>query len=432
MEVIQKETTIEAEIKDNGEPAKITSFAQIQLVKRKQTEDNNEEEREAKIIKNGVSEKTIVSRDPSLTLSEEIVLNGDSSQATESQDGFNENSLSNSGSNFRFKSISELEASKKYAVDKVLDAGLWDKRKVKRGYSKYIATMTNKKLAALYKKARSVFWTEEQINFVTDSRDFETLNDKEKLLLKLVLSFFARSDGLVNENLVMNFYQKITIPEARMFYSFQINIEAIHAITYTILIETLVSDKKEKIKLLKDVDKYVSVAKKEAWVKKWIESGNSLAESLLAFVCVEGIFFSAAFCVIYWFKQYKKGLLKGLVLSNSFIARDERLHCEFGIELYKCLKDKLPQERVYEIFNSAIDCEVDFAREALKEPLEGMSSDTMIQYIKFVADGWLTELEYQPLYNVPNPYEWMALLEVPARGNFFECNNYQYTSGTSK
>lgn len=468
METFEGEATNQPNVLDDGKPVEVVNFSQIASLKRKKL-DEVALTNPTKIPKDHTPRSLISSfENPLPEISKEfsfgsanqenlikelsvsqgsVLENGNSlasndgqnvESATESSRSAEDNDLSRSGSNFIFRAGTTSK------IDAIGDSGLWNKKLVKKGYSKFIATMNNKKLANLYKKARGMNWTEEQINFSTDSKDFETFSPQEKQLLKLVLAFFARSDGLVNENLVMNFYQKITIPEARLFYGFQIYIEGIHAITYTLLIETFEPDKKERIKLLKNVDKYKSVAKKEAWIKKWIESGNPLAESLLAFVCVEGIFFSAAFCVIYWIKHHKKGLFKGLIMSNSMIARDERLHCEFGIELFKLLKDKLPQSRVYEIFESAIECEIEFAKEALPDPknvvlkpneeppkpLVGMSADSMIEYIKFVADGWLIDLGYPTLYNVVNPFDWMSLIELPGRGNFFEVNNYQYTSGT--
>lgn len=434
METLTEEATNQGESIQDGKPAEIVSFSQIRVLKRKALETSLSS---SPILENAPIRRAL-EREESLSssfhvLSEEGIstnscasIGSQSTElGTESSRSPEDSDLSRSGSQFVFNAGKPQQNQ----VDKVGDADLWS-NKVKKGYSKFVATMNNKTLAKLYKEARGLNWTEESIDLTTDTKDFERLDPKEQKLLKLVLSFFARSDGLVNENLVMNFYQKITIPEARLFYGFQIYIEGIHALTYTRLIEALVTEEKERKILLRKVNKYKSVAKKEAWIKKWIESGNPLAESLLAFVCVEGIFFSAAFCVIYWFKQYKKALLPGLIKSNNFIARDEKLHCRFGIELFKLLKNKLSKERAYEIIESAIECEIDFAREAIKEPMDGMSSESMIQYVKFVADSWLEELEYDLLYGVPNPFDWMTLIEVPPRANFFEVKAHEYVSGT--
>jgi ribonucleoside-diphosphate reductase beta chain len=309
------------------------------------------------------------------------------------------------------------------------------KKEISKGISQYVPfPLKNKDLLKIYKDARSVLWTEDAIDLSLDADDFDKLSPAEQRLLKLVFAFFARSDGLVNDNLVLNFYPKVQIPEARLFYAYQIFIESIHAITYARIIITLVKDPKERKKLLKDIDAYKSVGKKEKWIKDWIETSGSFAKSCIAFICVEGIFFSAAFAILYWFRHYKKGLLPGTMKSNDFIARDESTHAEENVALYLALDDseKLTSEEIKLIFSTAVEREKEFVQEALPDKLNGMSTELMSKYVEYVADYWLQKLGEKPLFNVMNPFQWMDLLDLKTRGNFFENRNHEYVTGTKK
>jgi ribonucleoside-diphosphate reductase beta chain len=233
-----------------------------------------------------------------------------------------------------------------------------------------------------------------------------------------VLAFFAASDGIVNENLVLNFMREVQLPEARCFYGFQVAMENIHAETYSLLIDTYIQDSTEKNKLFNAIDTIPCVKKKAEWALRWIENAPSFAHRLVAFAAVEGIFFSGSFCAIYWLK--KRGLMPGLSFSNELISRDEGLHCDFACLLYSMLQEKLDPKEVESIIAEAVKFEIEFVSEALPVNLIGMNADMMAQYLKFVADRLLVSLGNNRLYNVANPFDWMDLISLQGKTNFFE------------
>ncbi len=270
-----------------------------------------------------------------------------------------------------------------------------------------------------YKKQEASFWTAEEIDLSPDQIDWETkLNDDERHFIKHVLAFFAASDGIVNENLAENFLSEVQYTEAKFFYGFQVAIENIHSETYSLLIDTLIKDKAEKDHLFKAIDTLDCVQKKAKWALRWIDQG-SFAERLIAFAAVEGIFFSGSFCSIFWLK--KRGLMPGLSFSNELISRDEGLHCDFACLLYtQHLVNKLPKEQVKEIIMDAVEIEKEFVTDALPVKLIGMNADLMTQYIEFVADRLLVELGNEKVYNVSNPFDFMDMINLQGKTNFFE------------
>src|ERR1700756_2287838 len=256
----------------------------------------------------------------------------------------------------------------------------------------------------MYKQAEASFWTAEEIDLGPDQSDWENkLNDNEKHFIKHVLAFFAASDGIVNENLAINFLNEVQYPEARCFYGFQIMMENIHSETYALLIDTYIKDPVEKDSLLHAIDTVPCVKKKAEWALRWISNG-SFAERLIAFAAVEGIFFSGSFCSIFWLK--KRGLMPGLSFSNELISRDEGLHCDFACLLYSQLKNQLPQSKVTEIIKNAVEIEKEFVCSALPVRLIGMNSDSMCQYIEFVADRLLVALGCPKAFNATNPFDF--------------------------
>lgn len=269
----------------------------------------------------------------------------------------------------------------------------------------------------MYKKAEASFWTAEEIDLSADLKDWENLNDGERHFISHVLAFFAASDGIVNENLAINFMSETQIPEARCFYGFQIMIENIHSEVYSLLIDTYVKDPAVKDKLFNAVETIPCVKEKAEWALRWIEKG-SFVERLVAFAAVEGIFFSGSFCSIFWLK--KRGLMPGLSFSNELISRDEGMHCEFACLLYSMIKQKLPQERVYEIICDAVEIEKKFITDALPVDLIGMNARLMQQYIEYVADRWIVELGYPKVYHAGNPFDFMELISLQGKTNFFE------------
>jgi len=269
----------------------------------------------------------------------------------------------------------------------------------------------------MYKKHEASFWTAEEIDLGGDQKDWENLNDGERHFISHVLAFFAASDGIVNENLAVNFMSEVQLPEARCFYGFQIMMENIHSETYALLIDTYIRDAKEKDRLFHAIDTIPAVKKKAEWALRWIENG-SFAERLVAFAAVEGIFFSGSFCSIFWLK--KRGLMPGLTFSNELISRDEGLHCEFACLLYGMLHNKLTQEAVYAIIRDAVAIEKEFITEALPAALIGMNAVLMQQYIEFVADRWIGELGYAKIYNASNPFDFMEMISLEGKTNFFE------------
>jgi ribonucleotide reductase beta subunit family protein with ferritin-like domain len=271
----------------------------------------------------------------------------------------------------------------------------------------------------MYKKQMASFWTAEEIDLHQDLSDWENkLNDNEKHFIKYVLAFFAASDGIVLENLAQKFCTEIQVPEARCFYGFQIAMENIHSETYSLLIDTYIKDRAEKNFLFNAIQNVPVINKKAEWALKWINSTNSFAERLVAFSAVEGIFFSGSFCSIFWLK--KRSLMPGLTFSNELISRDEGLHTDFACLLYKYLNNKLTQDKIYEMIMDAVTIEKEFITEALPVELIGMNSRLMSQYIEFVADRLIYTLGYQKLYNVQNPFEWMEMISLQGKTNFFE------------
>ncbi|MEZ4938469.1 MAG: ribonucleotide-diphosphate reductase subunit beta [Crocinitomicaceae bacterium] len=270
-----------------------------------------------------------------------------------------------------------------------------------------------------YKKAEASFWTAEEIDLTPDIVDWESkLNDDERFFIKHVLAFFAASDGIVNENLAENFLSEVQYTEAKFFYGFQVAMENIHSETYSLLIDTYIKDDKDKDKLFNAIETLDCVKTKADWALRWIDTG-SFAERLIAFAAVEGIFFSGSFCSIFWLK--KRGLMPGLSFSNELISRDEGLHCDFACLLYnKHLQNKLPKETVQKIITDAVEIEKEFITDALPVRLIGMNQDLMKQYIEFVADRLLVELGNEKVYNVTNPFDFMDMISIQGKTNFFE------------
>ena len=269
-----------------------------------------------------------------------------------------------------------------------------------------------------YKQAEASFWTAEEIDLSQDLKDWENLNEGEQHFIKHVLAFFAASDGIVNENLAEHFVSEVQYTEAKFFYGFQIAIENIHSETYSLLIDTYVKDTKEKDSLLHAIDTLDCVKKKAQWALRWIDQGN-FQERLIAFAAVEGIFFSGSFCSIFWLK--KRGLMPGLSFSNELISRDEGLHCDFACHLYtQHLVSKLPDETVIEMIKDAVEIEKEFVTDALPVNLIGMNADLMCEYIEFVADRLLIELIGKKLYNAKNPFDFMEMISLSGKTNFFE------------
>ncbi|MEO0041607.1 MAG: ribonucleoside-diphosphate reductase small chain [Bacteroidota bacterium] len=270
----------------------------------------------------------------------------------------------------------------------------------------------------MYKQAVASFWTAEEIDLGADLSDWERLSDNERHFIKHVLAFFAASDGIVNENLVLNFMREVQIPEARCFYGFQVAIENIHAETYSLLIDTYIKDPVEKDYLFNALENLECVSKKGQWAMRWIEHAPSFAHRLIAFAAVEGIFFSGSFCSIYWLK--KRGLMPGLTFSNELISRDEGLHCDFACLLYSMLENKLSEKEVECIITEAVEYEKEFVTDALPVNLIGMNAEMMTQYIEFVADRLLQSLGNDKFYHATNPFPWMEMISLQGKTNFFE------------
>ncbi|MEY4658921.1 MAG: ribonucleotide-diphosphate reductase subunit beta [Crocinitomicaceae bacterium] len=272
---------------------------------------------------------------------------------------------------------------------------------------------------SFYKKAEASFWTAEEIDLSPDQIDWENkLNDDERHFIKHVLAFFAASDGIVNENLAENFLSEVQYTEAKFFYGNQVAMENIHSETYSLLIDTYIKDSAEKSHLFNAIDTLDCVKRKAEWALRWIDKG-SFAERLVAFAAVEGIFFSGSFCAIFWLK--KRGLMPGLSFSNELISRDEGLHCDFACLLYNNhLVNKLPKEQVRQIIMDAVEIEKEFVTDAIPVKLIGMNSDLMQQYIEFVADRLLVELGNERVYNTSNPFDFMEMISIQGKTNFFE------------
>jgi ribonucleoside-diphosphate reductase beta chain len=271
---------------------------------------------------------------------------------------------------------------------------------------------------SMYKKHVSTYWTVEEIDFSKDGKDWVKLTESEQHFIKNILAFFAASDGIVNENLVLNFMSEIKVPEALAFYSFQNAIETVHSETYSLLIDTYIKEEKEKSRLLNAVETIPCVKKKADWALKWIENDtDNFATRLIAFACVEGIFFSGAFCSIYWLKE--RGVMPGLTFSNELISRDESLHTEFAILLYSHITNKLSEDKVFSIIKEAVLIEKEFIIDSLPCRLLGMNSELMSQYIEFVSDRILVQLGYNKIYNVINPFDFMDRIGLEDKQNFF-------------
>jgi len=270
----------------------------------------------------------------------------------------------------------------------------------------------------MYKKHEASFWTAEEIDLAQDSKDWETLNEGEQHFIKHVLAFFAASDGIVLENLSGRFSCEIQVPEARAFYGFQIAMENIHSETYSLLIEQYIRDPVEKSKVLNAIHTLPAVAQKAQWAVQWMNDENSFAERIVAFATVEGILFSGSFCAIYWLK--KRGLMPGLTFSNELISRDEGLHAEFACLVYSMLQNKLPDRVVHSIVRGAVDAERKFICEALPCDLIGMNNELMTRYIEFVADRLLASLGHPKIFGSSNPFDWMELISLQGKTNFFE------------
>ena len=277
-----------------------------------------------------------------------------------------------------------------------------------------------------YKKMMDCFWRAEEIDLSRDYSDWEQLNSDEKHFIKHVLAFFAASDGIVLENLALRFFSDVQLPEARAAYGFQIAMENIHSETYSLLIDSYIKDNDEKNKLFHAINNYPCIKKKADWAVKWIQDKrSSFATRLVAFACVEGIFFSGAFCSIYWLK--KRGLMPGLTFSNELISRDEGLHTEFAVILFRKLSRKTSKSKVIEIIKEAVSIEKEFICDALPCRLIGMNSKMMSEYIEFVADRLSVQLGFNKIYNTKNPFDFMELISLEGKVNFFEKRNSEYS-----
>ena len=281
-----------------------------------------------------------------------------------------------------------------------------------------------------YKQAEANFWTTEELDLSKDMKDFMALTDNERFFIENVLAFFAASDGIVNENLVERFCKDVKVLEAKFFYGFQIAMENIHSETYSLLIDTYVKDIVKKNKLLNAIDTIPSVQKKAQWAMKWINDRQAtFGTRVIAFAAVEGIFFSGSFCSIFWLK--KRGLMPGLCHSNELISRDEGLHTEFAVLMYSMLKDKPSKEIILEIIKEAVNLEIEFITESLPCNLIGMNMNLMKQYIQYVADRLLLMFGIDKIYKVENPFEWMELISVQGKTNFFEKRVGEYSNAAN-
>jgi ribonucleoside-diphosphate reductase subunit M2 len=278
----------------------------------------------------------------------------------------------------------------------------------------------------MYKKQIDDFWRAEEITLHVDVQEWtNVLTKEEKHFISLILAFFAASDGIVNENLAARFMNEVQLAEARAFYSFQIAMESIHSESYSLLIDTLIKNPREKDQLFNAIEHFPCINKKAQWAKKWIEDQeSSFATRLVAFACVEGIFFSGAFCSIFWLK--KRGLMPGLTYSNEHISKDEALHCEFAVLLHSKLVDKAPEEVIVNIVREAVEIETEFICEALPCRLIGMNSDLMREYIEFVADRLLTQLKCNKVFHTKNPFTWMEMISLEGKTNMFERRISEY------
>jgi len=275
-----------------------------------------------------------------------------------------------------------------------------------------------------YKKHQSAFWTAEEVDLSGDIRDWEKLSENEKYFVKNVLSFFAASDGIVNENLAENFYREVQYPEAKFFYGFQLAMENIHSLMYSLLIDTYINDPKEKMECFRAIEHLPAVQKKANWALNWIKNA-SFQERLVAFAAVEGIFFSGSFCSIFWLKS--RGIMQGLCNANALIFKDENLHCDFAIHLFNNhIENKISEKRIKEILLSALEIEKEFITESLPVSLIGMNQNLMKQYLEFVVDGLLVKFGCKKEFNVEQPFKFMEQIAVETKGNFFESRTIEY------
>jgi ribonucleoside-diphosphate reductase subunit M2 len=283
----------------------------------------------------------------------------------------------------------------------------------------------------MYKKQVDCFWRAEEVDLSRDLTDWDTLNADEKKFISMILAFFAASDGIVLENLAVRFMGDVQIAEARSFYGFQIAMENIHSEMYSLLIDTYIKDSAEKNKFFHAIQNFPCIQKKADWAKKWIgDNRSSFASRLVAFAAIEGIFFSSSFASIYWIK--KRGLMPGLTFSNELISRDEALHTEFAVLLYSKLQKQLPKKRIHEIIQEATEIEKEFICDAIPCRMIGMNTNLMTQYIEFVADRLCTQLGYDKIYNSANPFDFMELISVESKVNFFERTNSEYALANKK
>jgi ribonucleoside-diphosphate reductase beta chain len=280
------------------------------------------------------------------------------------------------------------------------------------------------KVWEMYKKQKASFWTAEEIDLSQDTKDWETLSENDRYFISYVLAFFAASDGIVIENLAVQFMNEIQIPEIRCFYGFQIAMENIHSETYSLLIDTYIKNPQEKQHLFHATTTIPSIAKKAAWALQWINGTDLFSERLIAFAAVEGIFFSGSFCAIFWLK--KRGLMPGLTFSNELISRDEGLHRDFACLLYSMLVNPLSEERVHQIIDEAVVIEKDFISHSLPIRLIGMNANLMSQYIEYIADHLLCTLSLSKLYHTQNPFDWMEFISLQGKTNFFEKRVAEY------
>jgi len=281
----------------------------------------------------------------------------------------------------------------------------------------------------MYKKAESNFWTTEELDLSKDLNDYNKLSDNEKYFINNILAFFAASDGIVNENLVERFCNEVTILEAKFFYGFQIAMENIHSETYSLLIDTYIKDLSLKDKLFNAIETIPSVKKKADWALNWIGDKSDFGKRVIAFACVEGIFFSGAFCSIFWLK--KRGLMPGLCHSNELISRDEGLHTEFAVLIHHNLINKCPDDELLNIVQQAVAIEKEFITESLPCKLIGMNNESMTQYIEYIADRLLIMFGLEKIYNAANPYDWMEAISIQGKTNFFEKRVGEYSNASN-
>jgi ribonucleotide reductase beta subunit family protein with ferritin-like domain len=292
-------------------------------------------------------------------------------------------------------------------------------------YTLFPIKSSEQHLFDMYKQSVAVFWTPEEISFVKDGEDWAKLTDEERFFIKRILAFFAGSDGIVQENLATRFQREVSSQVVKLFYSFQNAMEGIHAETYSLLIDTYVKNEEEKAHLFQAIDTIPCIGKKAHWALKWIDSQDDFAKRLVAFAAVEGIFFSGAFCSIYWLK--KRGLMPGLTFSNELISRDEGLHTLFAVALYHTLSNKLNEGTIREILMEAVDIEKEFICDALPCSLIGMNSKMMSQYIEFVADRLAVQLGIPKMYKTQNPFDFMEMISLEGKTNFFEKKVSEYS-----